>query len=101
MTIDEAKKICACIPFADADAGLTETQDAMRTLITAVELLADEAKAARRLLCLDAEWQDKQPCPTADCWMLNIEASQIDDANYSAARAKCDSHPFASKAVQP
>lgn len=29
----ELKKICACIPFAESDAGLTETMDAMRELI--------------------------------------------------------------------
>lgn len=45
IDLEQAKKICACIPFADANAGLTETAACMRGLIGEVEEL--RAVAAR------------------------------------------------------
>ncbi len=41
--IAECRKICACIPFIDGDAGVPETMAAMRDLITAYETLVQMA----------------------------------------------------------
>jgi len=50
MSVDiaEAKKICACVPFADCDAGVVETMACMRELITEVESLRRVVEDARK-----------------------------------------------------
>lgn len=66
VDLAEAKKICACIPFADARAGLVETEECMRSLILEVESLTSQLAAARGIVEV---WAEVERLRAAGCYV--------------------------------
>ncbi len=92
VDLEYAKRVCGCLPLADADAGVAETQDCMAEMIAELarlraQLAASESKRATLAAECRAErlWHDKCRCGgECECVpgkKLNKARAAVDAAN--------------------